>query len=252
MAVTSDQNILFYDDSLTLYKQIAGYNDEILDLCFLRDNHLAVVSNSPQIRVYETNSKNCNIVFGHSDIVLCIATCGSYFATGSKDNTAILWRFDDNGKIDVVATCKGHTGSVNAIAMSEEFILTASQDRTVKYWGLKSVGSKLGSKYTFQAHDKDIQSVAIAPNRKVFATGGLDKLAKLWTIDDGKLVGTFKGHKRGLWCVRFSPVEQVLATGSTDKTVKLWNMHDFSCTRVYHSNIDPRRALEHSFELILC
>ena len=38
---------------------------------------------------------------------------------------------------------------------------------------------KLKARYTFHAHDKDIQSLAVAPNDKVFATAALDKTAKV-------------------------------------------------------------------------
>jgi WD40 repeat protein len=93
-------------------------------------------------------------------------------------------------------------------------------------------GFKLKARYTHQAHDKDINTVAISPNDKLFATGSQDKTAKVWSCKDGSLVGVCKGHKRGIWCVRFSPVDQVLATSSGDKTIRLWSLKDFSCIKV--------------------
>ena len=94
------------------------------------------------------------------------------------------------------------------------------------------------SHYTIQAHDKDINTIAIAPNDKVFATGSQDKLAKIWNLQDGSLVGTCKGHKRGVWSVKFSPVDQCLATSSGDRTIKIWSLNDFSCLRTFegHTN----------------
>ena len=93
-------------------------------------------------------------------------------------------------------------------------------------------GLKIRSRYTHQAHDKDINMVTVAPNDKWFATGSQDKTAKVWSCTDGSLVGICKGHKRGVWCVRFSPIDQVLATSSGDKTIRLWSLADFSCIKV--------------------
>jgi len=94
------------------------------------------------------------------------------------------------------------------------------------------------SHYTIQAHDKDINAITIAPNDKIFATGSQDKVAKVWDLQQGTLVGTCKGHKRGVWSVKFSPVDQCLATSSGDKTIKIWSLNDFSCLRTFegHTN----------------
>lgn len=94
------------------------------------------------------------------------------------------------------------------------------------------------SHYTIQAHEKDINTIAIAPNDKVFATGSQDKLAKIWNLQEGTLIGTCKGHKRGVWSVKFSPVDQCLATSSGDRTIKIWSLNDFSCLRTFegHTN----------------
>ena len=48
--------------------QFVGYNDEILDLCFMGENdtHIAVATNSEQLRVFELSSLSCQILPGHT------------------------------------------------------------------------------------------------------------------------------------------------------------------------------------------
>lgn len=138
--------------------------------------------------------------------------------------------------------CIGHTEAIGAIAFAHKtknFMITGSQDRTVKCWNLKDTDFEIPSEehkpralYTHQAHDKDINSICVAPNDKLFATGSQDKTAKIWNVETGALVGTCTGHKRGVWCVQFSPVDQVLATSSGDKTIKIWSLKDMSCLKV--------------------
>ncbi|KAI8906880.1 WD40-repeat-containing domain protein [Gorgonomyces haynaldii] len=231
---TSDQNILIYSlgQQIQRIRQFAGYNQEILDLQLVGDHHLAVVTNSEQLRVYDLATLDCEIIYGHTDIVLAASASkdGKTLVSGSKDATVKVWRKND--QFELVETFKGHTGPVSAVAVSEKYFITASHDRTIKKWDFKK------AQFTIVGHDKDIQSLDIAPNDKLFCSAGLDKLAKLWSVNDGSLLGTFKGHKRGIWQVKFSPIDQLIATCSTDKTIKLWNLNDFSCTRTLEGHLN--------------
>ncbi|EKM61674.1 uncharacterized protein PHACADRAFT_84777 [Phanerochaete carnosa HHB-10118-sp] len=246
------------------------------------DTHLALATNSSLIRVYSAKSLDARLLSGHHEIVLCLdkGAQGRILASGSKDRSARIWapttstRTPDAASTSVpewgcVAVCEGHAESVGAVAMSRKahsdspegglrFMFTGSQDRTIKMWDLTSVPIKYGadaqpvkckSLLTHKAHDKDINSLDVAPNDRLLVSGSQDRTAKVWEIqyvlyDSGavkgeiKLLGTCKGHKRGVWTVRFGQTERVLATGSGDKTVKLWNLDDFTCVKTFegHSN----------------
>ena len=71
-----------------------GYNDEILDLCFAGadESHLAVATNSSQLRMYDLTSMNCQLLEGHTDIVLAleINNTGDTLVTGSKVQCSAL------------------------------------------------------------------------------------------------------------------------------------------------------------------
>nr|KAF6491200.1 transducin beta like 3 [Molossus molossus] len=154
------------------------------------------------------------------------------------------------GEVTCVAQGSGHTHSVGTICCSrlkETFLVTGSQDCTVKLWPVpkallsKSTASDGGpvllqAQATQRCHDKDINSVAVAPNDKLLATGSQDRTAKLWSLPQCQLLGVFSGHRRGLWCVQFSPMDQVLATASADGTVKLWALQDFSCLKTFEGH----------------
>jgi U3 small nucleolar RNA-associated protein 13 len=238
-------------------RQVVGYNDEVIDMAFIgpQQQHLAVVTNSDQIRIFSLDSCDSQIIYGHRDTILCMdrSSDGLLMATGSKDNTARLWAVDftaavgaatDEERVRCVGECVGHAESVSAVALSRRkqqaplFMITGSQDCTVKRWDLSPLAQhnsemvKLKSIYTHKAHEKDINSIAVAPNDRMFATGSQDKSVKLWNCEDGQLLGELKGHRRGVWCVRFSPVEQLIASASGDKTIKLWSTSDYSCLKV--------------------
>jgi U3 small nucleolar RNA-associated protein 13 len=258
-AITNDQNILVYsvENRLERIKQIVGYNDEVVDIAYLgeREEYLAAATNSAQVRIYNVATQDCDLLYGHENMVISMdrSKDGSVLVTASKDKTARIWKIDVDAsdhkqRFLGAGVCVGHTESVGAVALSRKsvsFMLTGSQDRTIKYWNLRDLDLenpdehyKPRSLYTHQAHEKDINTICVAPNDKFFATGSQDKTAKLWNVDTGEQIGVFKGHKRGVWCARFSPVDQVLATSSGDKTVKIWSLKDFTCLKTFegHTN----------------
>lgn len=213
---------------------------------------------------------------GHSDNVLCIDSSpyGDLIASGSKDRTARVWAFSSaEQEWKCVAIAEGHAESLGAVCFSKKskvegsganFMVTASQDRTVKIWDLSplaeldaaaTVGSKplrLKSLVTLKVHEKAINAVQVAPNDSLLVTASQDRTAKLFSLSYTppsktnsqtasaklSLLNTLKGHKRGVWSVGFSPVDAAVYTTSGDRTAKLWSIKDSTCVKTYegHSN----------------
>merc|ERR1719473_947207 len=72
------------------------------------------------------------------------------------------------------------------------------------------------SKVTVVAHSKEVNDVCIAPNNKLIASGGMDRVLKIWSYPQVDALGECTGHRRGIWCVAFSPTDRVVATASGD------------------------------------
>jgi U3 small nucleolar RNA-associated protein 13 len=154
VSITSDQNIIFFDveKDLKRVKQIVGYNDEIIDVAYIgeEESHLAVAANSEQIRIFNLKAFECDLVYGHSDIVICLDknSDGTLLVSGSKDNTAKVWALDlENEDADerykCIGTCVGHTEAIGTVALTRKtdgILLTGSQDRTIKCWDLSTGG----------------------------------------------------------------------------------------------------------------
>jgi len=281
IVVHNDQNILFhqYQPSPSpspwtsrLTRQLIGFNDEIIDAAFLSplgdhpDSHLALATNSALIRVYDTTTWDARLIRGHGDVVLCLdtSTDGRWLASGSKDDSARVWA-KRGDRWDCEAVCLGHAESVGAVALSKKergrFLVTASQDRTVKMWDLSGVvgddeadsprpAARPTSLATLRIHEKDINSLDVSPNDAFLVSGSQDKLVKVFAVgftlgkpgkpSSGALrpLGVCKGHKRGVWSVKFSPVDRVVVSGAADRTIKLWSLDDFTCLKTFegHTN----------------
>uniref|UniRef100_A0A672PKL4 U3 small nucleolar RNA-associated protein 13 C-terminal domain-containing protein n=1 Tax=Sinocyclocheilus grahami TaxID=75366 RepID=A0A672PKL4_SINGR len=247
--VTAEHNILIYQmPALTVQQQFVGYNDDILDVKFLGkdDTHIVVSTNSSQLKVFELATNSCQILYGHTDTILSIDVFrkGSMFASCAKDKSLRLWKMDlKSGHVHCVAQGSGHSNAVGSVACSrlkKGFLVSGSQDCTIKLWDLPDPLPDVGcepvlmtARLTERAHDKDVNSVTISPNDKLLASGSQDRTAKLWSLADMSLLGVFRGHSRGVWCVQFSPVDQVLATASADGSIKIWSIQEFSCLRTF-------------------
>lgn len=243
--VSAEHNIIIHEfKSMVVYKQFVGFSDEILDIALLGENDefVAVATNSCDIKLYADKTMNCQLLRGHTDLVLALnksASNPNLLVSGSKDNSVRLWSLRD-GTARCVAVGRRHTGSVTSVAFgqtSSEFFVSASQDTCLKLWTLPeqkvlegNEESNLSCSNTQIAHQKDINCVSVAPNDKIIATASQDKTAKLWSRDLEE-IGTLRGHRRGVWCVRFSPVDQIVITSSADCSVKLWSIADLSCLK---------------------
>lgn len=239
--VTVDHNIILHNlKTFDCVKQFVGFTDEILDVCFIGkdDSYLAIATNSPDIKLYENSTMNCQLLRGHTDIVLSLNKTNAnpnLLLSSSKDNTIRLWKLNDDNKMISIAIGSKHTNSVGSVAFSQlstAFAVSVSQDTCLKMWEitLKEGANALECTRTEIAHHKDINVVTVSPNDKIIATGSQDKHAKLWS-DSLELLGTLRGHKRGIWCVRFSPIDQIVITSSADCTVKLWSVLDLNCLK---------------------
>jgi U3 small nucleolar RNA-associated protein 13 len=185
-------------------------------------------------------------------MILCLTTSAdrTLLVSGSKDQTARIHSPNPatDGDWSCIGICEGHAESIGALTLSRktsppQFLITASQDRTLKLWDLSALPlaseqnpTKPKSLSTLRAHEKDINSLDLSPNDKFLASGSQDKLVKIFAVDYPgggiKLAGTCKGHRRGVWTVKFSPTDRIVASGAADRTVRLWSLDDFTCLKV--------------------
>jgi WD domain, G-beta repeat len=66
-------------------------------------------------------------------------------------------------------------------------------------------------------------------------TASLDKTARLWDADSGKLLATFQGHTGRVWSAIFSPDGRRVLTVSWDETVRLWEADSGKLLATCHS-----------------
>lgn len=154
--------------------------------------------------------------------------------SSSKDHTLRLWDLNPSvGSGDklppkCVAVGMGHTEGVGCVCMSTRLsayfekrvaAFSASGDKIIKRWNLRpaleptAAGADtplLQATHSVRGHDKDINTVMMSPNDAILASGGQDKMVKLWKADDLSAVATLRGHKRGTFPIYYLLVFAIL------------------------------------------
>jgi mono/diheme cytochrome c family protein len=72
--------------------------------------------------------------------------------------------------------------------------------------------------------DDEVLTLAVSPDGKKLASGGCDRLVRVWDLASGKLEHSVENHADWVFGVVFSPDNKFLVTGSRDKTAKVWDL----------------------------
>ncbi|XP_030008251.1 ATG16 autophagy related 16-like 2 isoform X2 [Sphaeramia orbicularis] len=78
------------------------------------------------------------------------------------------------------------------------------------------------------AHEQGINTVKFSSSSDLMATGGTDRLIKLWDVRAGLLThrSTLDGSTEGVTCVDFDPTGLRILAASYDKSALLWRLDD--------------------------
>jgi hypothetical protein len=161
---------------------------------------------------------------GHSYYVYSVAFSadGKTLASGSWDNTIILW--DVETRQPIGQPLSGHSNVVFSVAFSPDgkTLASGSGDNTIILWDVETrqpIGQPL------RGHSDDVNSVAFSADGKTLASGSGDNTIILWDVETRQPIGQpLSGHSNVVFSVAFSPDGKTLASGSWDVSIILWDV----------------------------
>jgi len=209
------------------------------------------------IEVWDTETDCVYTLRGHSDTVkaLTVNKDGKRLASGSHDNTIMLWNISNLPDISAVTTLRGHRDSVLSLAFSsfysDRYLISGSIDGDVRIWDVPASEAEALDREedargfvaaTVVRQDSWVTAVAACPTGPYFAFAGGDRAVKVWKLkkrDDRcdqqaihqhgyqlevEEVATFRGHEDQISDLDFSPDGREIVSASYDGTIRIWNI----------------------------
>ncbi|OYD96523.1 hypothetical protein CDG76_07035 [Nostoc sp. 'Peltigera membranacea cyanobiont' 210A] len=130
----------------------------------------------------------------------------------------------------------GHSEAVLTLAISPDgqFLVSGSNDNTIKVWNLKS-GKEI---FTLSGHSGQVNSVAVSLDSQTLVSCSYDKTIKIWNLKTGEEISTIKASSGYVLSVAICPDKQTLISGGSDKRVRQWNMNTGEYIRTLATHIN--------------
>lgn len=149
-----------------------------------------------------------------------------HLITASDDCSLKRWSLAN--ELDLIYTMKGHAQPIKCMAAKEAFIVSGSEDFTLRVWkGLHFENDKSGIKHpasVLRGHSGPVACCDISSCETMAISGSGDKTIILWDLNKGsKLCTVGQAHADGLTSCSWSNLGNYFVTGSNDFLLKLWD-----------------------------
>ncbi|CAE7316565.1 Tbl3 [Symbiodinium sp. CCMP2456] len=260
VTVGEDMNLMIWTlPEFEVSSHIMGHNEEIVHVQLIPQitwpeeqpdgsgtapeivaERFVCIANDEHPRVVTCEGFGASLLRGHTDVVIScdVSPDGAWIATGGKDQSIRIW---SSSTCQFACICAGHAGDVSALSFAKR------RPRSVRAASQQVI-----------AHSKEVNDVLalasqvcagtqvlVSPNNKLIASGGQDKLVRIWKFPEGDLLGakdtgevsgalaTVEQHLDLLSsryrCVAFSPIDQVVASASA---IRSFQGHSSAVLRV--------------------
>ncbi len=85
--------------------------------------------------------------------------------------------------------------------------------------------------------------VELSPDATMVASGGSDRILRLWNLESGECETVLEGHGAFISALAWHPTEPLLVSASADGTARVWNLDHGRCVHVLEGQGGPLRGL---------
>ncbi|RHY33187.1 hypothetical protein DYB32_006192 [Aphanomyces invadans] len=151
---------------------------------------------------FEFDHESCKWLKGHKLPVttVCVTEDGSVIYSSSKGGSILKWSIGE--------------GSITKTKLVVPFDDEADDSHAASNKPQKKIPD----------HKKTILALAVSSDSKFLASGGVDKILRVWDVASNELLESFKGHRDAISSLAFRKKAHMLFSGSYDRTVKHWNL----------------------------
>ncbi|KAJ7066614.1 hypothetical protein C8F01DRAFT_1123933 [Mycena amicta] len=184
-----------------------------------------------------------------NDILLC--NYNQTLVSASSDGTVQAWSPHAAGTPDP-STVGTHSDYVRCLAScrTQNWIATGSFDRTIKLWDLSRSQSTPDALTTLQPADANspkcsVYALAADPFGHAIASGGPERVVRMWDPRTGKRSGKLVGHTDNIRAILLSEDAKYVST-----SIKLWSLATQRCLHTFTHHADSVWSLFSSHPLL--
>ncbi|KAG6834924.1 hypothetical protein H0H93_006337 [Arthromyces matolae] len=210
----------------------SGHQKEVYTLNFSADGRILVSGSSDNtVRIWDTDTGSSKVIsiddpesLKKGVTSISISPNAQYVAVATLGTSVSIWDVDTT---KFVQRFRGHEDSVYSLAFTPDGrgLISASLDKTLKYWDLTELGGGLrgtppqggsASARDFVGHKDYVLSGAVSHDGQWVVSGSKDRTVYFWDADSANVQCVLRGHMNSVIAVALSPVGNLLVTGSGD------------------------------------
>jgi RNA polymerase sigma factor (sigma-70 family) len=184
--------------------------------------------------------------FGSSLDALALSPDGATVAGLGETNSVVFWDAG-TGKFQTVVSAYDVPVRLWAVDFSPDGTAVAVGDSkgravVVPTWRTRTERAIAID----ERHDGNVQAVRFAPDGQTVASGGDDRLVRLWIPQTGQVLHRLAGHCGEVLTLAFAPDGKTLASAGQDGEIRLWSTATGALLRLWSGHAGAVRAVAFS------
>jgi WD40 repeat protein len=134
----------------------------------------------------------------------------------------------------------GHVVTCMEIDPKGRYILTGSDDGTVRLWNVQDEPREL---VVFSGHLGGVWALKVDWDREILVTGSTDRTLIVWDLHSGERLRHLLGHTSTVRCVELVNESDLIVSGSRDGTLRVWSLESGECLHILQGHLASVRCL---------
>jgi WD40 repeat protein len=246
VSCSKDRRVVLFDRARPLATRL--HDAEVLGI-IVRGNAGVTWSADRTVRLWSFSDTGIELVhvLPHPNEIRCCAFSDPWLVTGMADGTISVWE-PLAGQLR--GSAREHDGPVNVLRSSEQTLISAGQDCTLRVWTIDGGTPQLET--TLSGHSLGVVDCALDENARYALSASLDRTLRFWDVVEEKLLHVYEGHSAAVLQCVFLSYENVLSAGA-DRTVRAWQVRPNRAVGVVNRHEGPiRRLVLENDQLFTC